>query len=282
MTVLDRVAMKAATVHARLTMASPIYRDTDSQFEMTVAATSDLGGGLRRITFTATEFATYVLCGADEYFGLIMARPGTELVMPDGTRENLRAAIADMPEHDRPDLRWYTVRAHHPESSSIDVDIVTHGDSGPGSAWACSAQVGDRAGYRSGGALYRGHECSGRMLIVADETALPAVAAIMAQHPDVVNRTTIHVEVAEEAALTAYDFGRADAHVHVHVRGDADPGTVVLPALHDAPLDDVVYAWVCGESGMVTEGRRHLVKTVGLDRRNVLFSGYWKLGQERG
>ncbi|KGN37156.1 side tail fiber protein [Knoellia subterranea KCTC 19937] len=185
-----------------------------------------------------------------------------------------------MPEQDRPNLRWYTVRAHRPEASEIDVDIVTHGDSGPGSAWACAAQVGDRAGYRSGGALYRGHECTGRMLIVADETALPAVAAIIEQHPDVVERATIHLEVADKAALTAYDFGGAEPHVHV--RGDAEPGTAVLPVLRDAQLKDVFYAWICGESGMVTEGRRHLVKTVGIDRRQVLFSGYWKLGQERG
>jgi hypothetical protein len=32
MTVLDRVAMKAATAYARLTMASPILRDGDAQF----------------------------------------------------------------------------------------------------------------------------------------------------------------------------------------------------------------------------------------------------------
>ncbi|KGN31705.1 side tail fiber protein [Knoellia sinensis KCTC 19936] len=185
-----------------------------------------------------------------------------------------------MPEGDRPNLRWYTVRAHHPESSTIDVDIVTHGDSGPGSAWAMNAKAGDRAGYRSGGALYRGHECDGPMLIVADETALPAVAAIIEQHPDFVDRSTIHVEVTDRAALTAYDFGRAA--VHVHVRGDVAPGTSVLPALRDAQLGDLAYAWVCGEAGMVTEVRRHLVKSVGLDRRNVLFSGYWKLGQERG
>ena len=42
MTVLDRVAMKAATTYARLTMASPIYREGDAQFQMTVAAVSDL------------------------------------------------------------------------------------------------------------------------------------------------------------------------------------------------------------------------------------------------
>lgn len=95
-----------------------------------------------------------------------------------------------------------------------------------------------------------------------------------------VGRATIHVEVADEAVLTAYALGGAD--VKVHVRTDGIPGSVVLPALRDAQPGDVVHAWICGQSGMVTEGRRHLVKGVGVDRRQVLFSGYWKLGQERG
>ncbi|MEO7269045.1 MAG: siderophore-interacting protein [Knoellia sp.] len=280
MTVLDRVAMKAATAYARLTMASPIYRDGDSQFEMTVAAVSDLGGGMRRVTFSADDFGDFRLVGCDEYFGLLMPRPGAALTLPDGSRENVRAAIADMPEAQRPDLRWYTIRAHHAVNKTIDVDIVTHGDSGPGSAWACAAQVGDRVGFRSGGALFRGHESSGPMLLVADETALPALAAIVDAHPTVLDRATIHVEVADTAFLAAYAFGGAD--VTVHVRTDGVPGSVLLPALRDAQLGTLDYAWICGESGMVTEGRRHLVKVVGVDRRQVLFSGYWKLGQERG
>ncbi|MFC7490337.1 MULTISPECIES: siderophore-interacting protein [unclassified Knoellia] len=280
MTVLDRVAMKAATAYARLTMASPIYRESDAQFEMTVAAVSDLGGGMRRITFSAEEFANFRLVGCDEYFGLLMPRRGAALTLPDGSRENVRAAIADMPEAERPDLRWYTIRAHHAVNRTIDVDIVTHGDSGPGSAWACAAQVGDRVGFRSGGALFRGHECDGPVLFVADETALPALAAIVDAHPTVLDRATFHVEVSDEAILAAYPLGGAE--VTVHVRTDGIPGSVVLPALRDAQLGKLDYAWLCGESGMVTEGRRHLVKSVGVDRRQVLFSGYWKLGQERG
>ena len=209
-----------------------------------------------------------------------MPRPGAALTLPDGARENVRAAIADMPEGERPDLRWYTIRAHHAVNRTIDVDIVTHGDSGPGSAWACAAQVGDRVGFRSGGALFRGHECDGPMVLVADETALPALAAIVDAHPTVLDRATIHVEVADAAVLAAYAFGGAD--VTVHVRTDGVPGSAVLPALRDAELARSAYAWICGESGMVTEGRRHLVKAAGVDRRQVLFSGYWKLGQERG
>jgi len=281
MTVLDRVATKAATAYARLTMASPVYRDSSAQFETTVSRVADLGGGLRRITFTAPEFATFERCGADEYFGLVMARPGAELTLPDGAHENVRAAIAEMPEDVRPNLRWYTIRAHDPATASIDVDVVTHGDSGPGSAWALRAAPGVRAGFRSGGALWRGHECEGPLLVVADETALPAVAAILDLHPDTAGGATIHVEVADPAVLTAYDVITAAPDLHVHVRGGREPGAAVLPALREqAPGHE--YAWLCGESGLVTEGRRHLVKAAGMDRRSVLFSGYWKLGQERG
>ena len=118
------------------------------------------------------------------------------------------------------------------------------------------------------------------MVLVADETALPALAAILDAHPEVVDRATIHVEVADRAVLAAYTFGGAE--VHVHDRADGVPGSAVLPALCAARLGDITYAWLCGESGMVTEGRRRLVKEAGVDRRHVLFSGYWKLGQQRG
>lgn len=280
MTVLDRVATRAATTRARVTPASPIQRETDAQFEMTVAAVSELGGGMRRLTFSADELGSFRRVGADEYFGLLMPRAGATLTLPDATRENVRAAIADLPEGERPHLRWYTIRAHHALHRTIDVDVVTHGDSGPGSAWVCAAQVGDRVGFRSGGALFRGHEGDGPMVLVADETALPALAAIIDAHPEVVDRATIHVEVADRAVLAAYALGGAD--VHVHDRTDGVPGSAVLPALRGAELGHVAYAWLCGESGMVTEGRRLLVGEGGVDRRHVLFSGYWKLGHERG
>lgn len=280
MTVIDRVAMKTATTRARLTMASPVSRELHAQFEMTVAAVTDLGGGMRRITFGADELGAFRLVGADEYFGLLVPRAGATLTLPDAGRENVRAAIADMPEEQRPALRWYTIRAHHIRHRTIEVDIVTHGDSGPGSAWACAARVGDRVGFRSGGALFRGHECEGPMVLVADETALPALAAILDAHPEVVHRAAIHVEVADPTVLTAYAFGGAD--LHVHRRTDGIPGSAVLPALAATDLRQVAYAWLCGESGLVTEGRRRLVRHGGVDRRSVLFSGYWKQGQERG
>ena len=45
---------------------------------------------------------------------------------------------------------------------------------------------------------------------------------------------------------------------------------------------DLDYAWLCGESGLATSLRRHLVQEIGMDKRAITFSGYWKLGAARG
>lgn len=39
-----------------------------------------------------------------------------------------------------------------------------------------------------------------------------------------------------------------------------------------------LYAWIAGESKVVTGLRRHLVKELGIDRRQVAFMGYWREG----
>lgn len=39
------------------------------------------------------------------------------------------------------------------------------------------------------------------------------------------------------------------------------------------------YAWLAGEAGVITGLRRHLVKDIGLSRKQVSFMGYWKQGR---
>ncbi|MDM4763036.1 siderophore-interacting protein [Galbitalea sp. SE-J8] len=39
-----------------------------------------------------------------------------------------------------------------------------------------------------------------------------------------------------------------------------------------------LYAWIAGESGVVTAIRRHLVRDLGVDRGQVAFMGYWREG----
>lgn len=64
-------------------------------------------------------------------------------------------------------------------------------------------------------------------------------------------------------------------------RGDAAPGSLVVPAVTDAAMPTPGCAWLCGDSQIVTSLRRLLVKDRGVARTDVLFSGYWKLGAAR-
>lgn len=281
----DRVVLGAARAYARRTMADYVERPEESQFEVTVTRIVALNSVMRRITLTAPELAGYTLLGPDEYFGLLMPGADGQLHLPDPERTNVRAAISEMPEDEQPGLRWYTVRELRADAQELDVDVVTHGDSGPGSAWATTAQVGDVAAFRSGGALYSRFG-DARQLIVADETAVPALLAILEERarrglPGLGEGIEAHVEVPSTEVLGGLDL---PAEVSVHERGTDDPGTAVLPALVDSPAStaDLDYAWLCGESGLATSLRRHLVQQVGMDKRDITFSGYWKLGAARG
>ena len=149
---LERLQLKVLKAAVPLVMASANYRDDWEQFPMTVTAVRILTEPVRRITLHAPEFGQFTPSGPDEYFALLFpARPGQDLVMPNADKVNVRTAVAQIPEPQRPEMRWYTVRALRPEVGEIDVDIVVHGDSGPGSAWALRAAPGDRVGFRASG-----------------------------------------------------------------------------------------------------------------------------------
>ncbi|HET6967269.1 MAG TPA: siderophore-interacting protein [Ornithinibacter sp.] len=202
--------------------------------------------------------------------------------MPDAGSADVRASVAAIPATDRPVLRWYTIREHDPVKGLVDIDIMTHGDSGPGSAWTRRVRPGDPVGIRTSGALYRGFEATGRQVLVADETAVPSVAAILdawggpADARD--HGVEVHVEVADPAVLTAYDLGAATVHVRT-----GRPGSALVPTLDRALAAGGVrvdYAWVCGEAGLVAGARRALVRH-GAARRSVFSCGFWKLGRAR-
>ncbi|GLY51207.1 siderophore-interacting protein [Lentzea sp. NBRC 102530] len=265
----ERFTLKAATKAAEMVMAPANRREVFDQFVMTVTRVTELSDHMRRITFHAPEFSSFAVTGPDEYFGLLMAT-ARDLVMPPDDRINVRTSLRAMPEETRPDLRWYTIRAHRPEVAEIDVDFVVHGDAGPGTRWARRAIAGDRAGFRAGGSAYR-PPAEGAVLLAADETALPALAAILE-----VETRPLHVfaEVPDESY-------RVDLDAEWVFRGDGEPGSAVLKAIRNKALSTVEYAWACGESALATGVRRHLVKDRGVDRKAIMFSGYWKVGSAR-
>lgn len=277
MEALDRLQLKVLKAAVPLMMSPSNYRPKFEQFLMTVSAVQILSDDVRRLTFTAPEFGQFALTGPDEYFTLIFPRPGQPMTMPDSDRVNVRNAVARLPEDTRPYLRWYTIRAIRAEAAEIDVDVVVHGDAGPGSAWALRAEVGQQVGFRAGGSAYRTQPPGGHQLLIADETAMPALYSILESLPSDAEVTAIL-----ELPATSFDTPLATAvSPQIVLRGSAAPGSAALEALRDSAIDGLDYVWACGESGLASGARRYLIKEHDVERRSIMFSGYWKLGKAR-
>lgn len=307
-------------------MAKPGYRVFDTQ----VGEIRRMSPHFVRVTFRSDDLREIGWDGPDQRIKVVLPLESSGFdELPTGHADWYSAWRA-LPDERRNPIRTYTIRAARPEAGELDVDFVAHGDSGPASRWIAAARSGDRmlivapdatSDEESGG--WEWHPGAARTLLIAgDETAVPAVGAILEQLPDDA-RGAVFLEVPE-----AGDGLELRAPVGVDVRwlprGDdaaaygarlvdavtewadawvaADPAAATipagapatvreLPALDDEDLvwevpeaadDGGLYAWLAGEASAITTLRRHLVKGLGVDRRRVAFMGYWKLGRAEG
>jgi NADPH-dependent ferric siderophore reductase len=175
-------------------------------------------------------------------------------------------------------MRRYTSRRQDPAAGELDIDFVLHGD-GPAATWAAAAAPGDVLGVASSAPL--GDAAAGWLLLVGDETALPAIGLILgAASPG--TRGIALVEVAgpeEEQPLPAPD-GVAVRWLH---RAGAEPGVGTLlaeaVAAVEPPEGDDVFAWVAAESATVRTVRADLRDRWGLRRSQHHAIGYWRRGR---
>lgn len=265
-------------------MSMPMDRRDHQLFTVRVTRAEQISPIMRRLTLTAPELVAYRPLGPDEYFGLVMPADGWPLpVLPgaDPDRATPRGAF-DVPAEQEPTIRWYTIRAHRPEVGEVDVDIVTHGDAGPGSAWVERAEVGAEVAFQTGTSAYRTEGATGVHVIAGDETALPAISRILEELPRAVE-AYVFLEVPSLADVPALpDVPGAKANVTVLERGTGAPGSALVPAIEGAELPIPTASWIAGEKGAVAAVRRHLTNEVGAQKRAVYFCPYWILGKPRG
>lgn len=272
------------------------YRFVEAQ----VVRSRRLGPTLTRITFGGEQLARLAAGGRDQSFSLFLPHPGQPApVLPVAAGEDWFARWRALDPAVRAVMRAYTIRAHRPEPAEVDVDFALHGTApgdppeaaGPASRWAAAARPGDRvvllgpalADNRSVG--FRPPPDAERVLIVADETALPAVGGILEWLPATA-RVTAFIEVPHPQDVQHLACaGEAEISWLVRDTTEGSPvgGSLVagslLSAVRAARLPEgAPYAWIAGEAGMVRAVRRHLVRERGIDRRSVFFSGYWRRG----
>ncbi|MEU6252121.1 siderophore-interacting protein [Streptomyces sp. NPDC047043] len=256
-------------------------------FSLQVVRTRRLGPSLVRVSFTGEDLRHFFSDGRDQSLSLFVPHPGQpEPVVPIELGDGWWQAWRELPDDVRAVMRSYTLRALRREPDEIDIDFVLHTPAGPASAWAARAGAGDRV-LLLGPAIadnrairFRPPEDTDLVLLWGDETALPAVSAILESLPSG-TRARVWLEVHDAGDIQDLAT-EADAEITWLVQ---DPDRVegspmALDALREAQLPPAErpYVWIAGESGSVKALRRHLVGERGIDRRRVTFVGYWRQG----
>ena len=233
-----------------------------------------------RVTLGGPGLGRFDFVGFDQWFRL--AVPVDDSSRLDNLPEKFGMAgylrFLTLPKGTRPVIRNYTVRAFRTDPAELDIDFVVHGTEGVAGPWAASAAPGDEVALIDQGCGWKPVPADW-LLLVADETGLPAVAGILRDLPrDAVGR--VIVELFDEADRQSLE-GPAGVTVQwVERAPDALPGSAALPALRALEFPEgSVYAFAVGESAVATGARRHLVGERGVPKQNVTFCGYWKKGR---
>ncbi|MGY1834326.1 siderophore-interacting protein [Blastococcus sp. SYSU DS0510] len=240
---------------------------------LAVVAVTDVTPSVRRVTLSGTPDA---VAAAGPTVNLLVPRvddpaprwPGIQrdgrIVWPQGSH-----GVA---------LRSYTARRQDPAAGEVDIDFVLHGD-GPAASWAAAARPGALLGVA--GAASLAERPARWLLLVADETAVPAVSRILAAAPPGTEGIA-YLEVAgpEEEQVLPAPPGVEVRWLH---RGPTPPGESSLlvdaVAALERPADDDVFAWVGAESAAVRAIRADLRGRWGLGRAQHHAIGYWRRGR---
>lgn len=213
---------------------------------------------------------------------------------------------------DQPAMRTYTLAAVRAEVGEVDIDVVLHPASGgepagPATEFAAHAPLGSRlllvvadrriSGHDEVGVAYHPGPAS-RVILVADETALPAVQNILdAARPGV--RYELYAEVPQagdvrelhcahavwsvrargQSLLESLPFGRDAGPVASTGPDRVDDATETGSLLWEETADarGGRYLWAAGEAGLIRSIRRS-AREAGFEKSECSFMGYWRRG----
>jgi len=231
-----------------LTRATPIRA-----FQVEVASVVRLSPSYARITFAGADLAGFHRCGPlgprDLRIKVLLPSPGQPLPDLSDLSTGWYPRWLAMDPAVRGAMRTYTVRRARLDRAEpqIDVDFVLHvdadGQGGPASTWAASAMPGERLTL-----IGPNRECDEvagiewqpptgtpgrpvRVLLAGDETAVPAIGAVLESlPPGYTGHAVMEVPHAE-------DFQPLDAPAGVEItwlaRGDRAHGEPLREAVGD-------------------------------------------------
>ncbi|MFJ1767047.1 siderophore-interacting protein [Amycolatopsis sp. NPDC088138] len=264
--------------------ATRVKPETAELLTLRVLRSERLSPHFARVTIGQDDIGSFTPMGFDQWFRLfIPVAEGSLERLPNKLNALAYAKYLTIAKTSRPVLRNYSVRAYRsdgPDGPELDVDFVLHGSAedgtaGPAATWAQHCARGDAVAILDEGIGFNPAPGREHLLLVADETGLPAIAGVLASLPrDATGHALIELPDAEDRQVL-------DAPPAVEVtwlprsRG-AVAGRAALAAAQDLPVPPAAaHGWVVGESAMAAALRRHWVRA-GIPKNDIMFCGYWK------
>ncbi|NLB47074.1 MAG: siderophore-interacting protein [Microbacteriaceae bacterium] len=238
----------------------------------------DVAPRMRRITLGGDDLADFASPGPTDHVKVFFPDPATgELVTPEWVkgRPQVAEGAGELIVRDYTPLAFRAEGEHGPE---LDLDFVLHGDGGaggPAAAWAANAKPGDRV--RLGGP--RGSQLpptdAESAILVADESALPAVSRWLDALGNIPAVGLFSVEDPDTASyLDAYAGEGRDFR---WFSGD-DREDRITETLRGLTIDEGTFLFLAGEANSLIPRRRYLRRELGLPKNQVDIRGYWKQG----
>lgn len=245
------------------------------QVVLDVVATERIGEHVQRLTLGGDGFDDFRDNPyTDKYVKILFVDPALGLEPP----YDVQALRRELPKHQRPVRRTYTVHSVDPESRTLVIDFVVHGDAGVAGPWAARAKVGDKVAFSGPGGKYAPDQRADWHLFVGDASALPAISAALTALPaDAVGTAFIEVPGPADEWDLAVPQGVDVTWLHRGL-GERGPSPLVDAVQSMVWKPGRVHAFVHGEKSAVKSLRRHLLEDRGVDKRMLSLSSYWTRG----
>ncbi|TFZ45078.1 siderophore-interacting protein [Stenotrophomonas maltophilia] len=182
-------------------------------------------------------------------------------------RIQLGAAFGDV-------SRIYTVRNVEAQTRRFTLDVVLHEAPGPMLTWVRALQAGDAFDLTGPRPHLQVPHLEGSVaLLFADQSALPALFALLQQWPGGLRAR------AWIASDDPFPVDELPAVEGVCVQRLATGATPLLQQARRLHMGANSTVWAAGEREEMRALRRHFIETVGLPRTDVAVAGYWKRGE---
>lgn len=230
---------------------------------------------LKRIVLTGEELEGFFSPGFDDHVKVFPPPRGQPLVLPTVGPDGPVFA------EPKPVARDYTPRAFDATNRRLTLDFAV-GHSGPATAWAEAARVGDELGLGGPRGSFLVPTSFAEHLLVGDEAAIPAIARRLEELPAGA-RVIVCIEVADTSGELALPSAADVEIVWVHRDGgprgrpEALTAAAVAAAGRIDPTD--AYVWVACEFSVARSMRAALLAARAFNPKWMKVASYWRLGR---